>query len=72
MLVSDDTSENVTDILMFLAKPVGSVGLKVAQMTDLFLISVATLFFEPAIQCLEDIPYLHLFLSAVVENDVVE
>ena len=71
MLVSDDTSENVTDILMFLAKPVGSVGLKVAQMTDLFLISVATLFFEPAISCFEDIADLHLFLSAVVKNDVV-
>ena len=71
MLLSDDTSENITDVSKFLAKPVGSMGLKVSQMTDLFLISVATLFFEPAISCLEDIAYLHLFLSAVVKNDVV-
>jgi hypothetical protein len=53
---------------MLLAKPVGSVGLEVARMIDLLLTSVATLFFEPAIFCLEDIADLYLSVGAFAKQ----
>jgi hypothetical protein len=67
LLLSDDTSENVSDLSRLLAKPVGSVGLEVARMTDLFLTSVTT-FFEPAISCLEHIAYLSRCVPKAVAN----